>query len=495
MSITEIEQELLSLEDAAEFLCVSKSTMYRLLDQGKLRGMKAGKQWRFRKDDLLGYMQRGPAAQALAGVPIAVLDAELACWADLLAQAGSSSDAADDLALEGEAGKIAQLARRMAWLIFLRKASDLHIEPVWDNGVMHTQARLRVDGVLHEIRNMPFALHEALMLEWKGLAGLTPEEHERPQDGSAWLMFAEQQVRLRISIVPTVYGEKLAIRQVPTNIPSMRDLAIADTVLSEWIQHSHGLLLFTGPTGSGKSTSLAACVKELIPKNLNIMSVMDPQEYIYPHGVTHLKVEHYSCAEGLRAIMKQDPDVIIAGELGGDPEQAQLTVRAAETGHLVLTTMHTHDAIAPLYDLLEWGIKRSLLTANIIGIVTQRLLYKLCPACKAPQMPDAALLEEIRKAAEEGGYRIPETATFYRAVGCDACSNRGYKGRFALHEYFTFTPSLRAAFLRGMSLDEFTAVVREQGQLSSFAAGIQRIVEDGITSPEEVMLKVPRWRA
>lgn len=181
--------------------------------------------------------------------------------------------------------------------------------------------------------------------------------------------------------------------------------------------------------------------------------------------------------------------------MNGDPELAQRAVAAAETGHLVMTTMHTHDALSPLYEFLEWGVKRSLLTANITGIVNQRLLFKLCSACKAPHVPDPELLKEIRKSAEEGGYQIPASATFFQPVGCAACGKRGYAGRFALHEYFTFTPALRAAFLRGASLDEFTKLVREQGQLSSFAAGVKRAVEEGITSLDEVMLKVPRWRA
>ena len=497
MSTVELEQEqeLLSLEDAAEFLCVSKSTMYRLLDQDKLRGMKAGKQWRFRKEDLLAYMQRGPAAQALANVPIAVLDAELAFFADELAQAGSSTEEADDLTLEGEAGKIAQLVRRMVMLLIVHKGSDLHLESVWNAGEEQFVMRLRVDGVLQEIRRLPGMLCEPIVLEWKRLAGLPIDERAHPQEGDIRLLFHQQLAGFRLSIVPIIYGEKVAVRTIPVRIPSMEDLALLNTPLKDWMLRWQGLILFTGPTGSGKSTTLAACIKELIPYNMNIMTVEDPVEYLHPHGVTHLKVEHYSSAEGMRALLKQDPDVILVGELRGDHELAQRTVWAAETGHLVMTTMHAHDAISPLFEFLDWGVKRSLLTANVTGIVNQRLLFKLCPACKAQYTPDPDLLEEIRQAAEEGGYQIPTSATFYQSVGCDACQGRGYAGRFALHEYFTFTPSLRAAFLRGFSLDKFTKLAREQGQLSSFSAGVKRVVEEGITSLDEMMLRVSRWRA
>jgi excisionase family DNA binding protein len=494
MHTVQAGQELFSLEEAAEFLCVSKSTMYRLLDQGKLRGMKAGKQWRLQKDEMLAYMQRGPSALALANVPMAVLEAELDFFADALAQAGSSAEEADDPALEGEAGNIAQLVRRMVWLLCIMQGSDLHVEPVWDVEGARVVVRLRVAGMLHEVRRLPFALHEVLILEWKRLAGLASEERERPQNGSTWLAFPRQHVRLRVSIVPTVYGEKLAVRYIPSSIPSMEDLGLADTSLLTWIQHHEGLILFTGPTGAGKVTTQASCVRELLPKGLNIMTVEGPIEYIFPHGVTHLKVEQYSHAEGMRAIMQQDPDVIVVGGIDGDPELAQLTVWAAETGHLVMTTMHAHDAISPLYELLNWGVKRSLLTSNIIGIVNQRLLFKLCPVCKAPHTPDPALLKEIRKTAEEGGYHIPESAIFFQPAGCDDCQGIGYAGRFALHEYFTFSPALRAAFLRGVSIDEFTTLVRADRQLSSFAAGIKQTV-NGITSLDEVMRKVSRWRA
>ncbi|HEY3418304.1 MAG TPA: ATPase, T2SS/T4P/T4SS family [Armatimonadota bacterium] len=490
------EGELLSLDAAAEFLFVSKSTMYRLLDQGKLRGMKAGKQWRFRKEDLLAYLQRGPAALALANLPIAVLDTELDFFAGELEKAGTTIEASDDPTLEGEAGKIAQLVRRMVWLLYTRRGSDLHLEPVWEAGEEYLLIRPRVDGALIDLRRMPIALHEPLILEWKRRAGLAIEERSRPQDGSAIFTFRQKRAPLRVSIVPTLYGEKLAIRTIPMNVPTLEMLGLDKTPLNDWIQHfpTGGLILFTGPTGSGKATSAAACLGQLVSSHsLNAFTVMDPVEYLFPRGVTHLKVEQFTCADGMRALMRQDPDVIAVGELNGDPELARLTMNAAETGHLVMTTMHTHDAIKPLYEFLEWNIRRSLLAANIIGIVNQRLLFKLCDACKAPQEPAPEMLVEIRQGAEEGGYQIPEEAVFYTSVGCEQCKGNGFAGRFALHEYFTFNQTLRAAFLRGMAMDEFTKLAREQGQISSFAAGVQKAVE-GITSLDEVLRKVSRWR-
>jgi len=278
--VTQLDtQELLALEDAAEFLCVSKSTMYRLLDQGKLQGMKAGKQWRFRKADLLAYMQRDPAALALGNLPMKILDAELDFFAEELTRAGSAIAESDDPSLEGEAGKIAQLVRRMAWLLHARNGSDLHLEPIFSAGEYCTLIRLRIDGLLHDICRLPAVLHQPIMLQWKQLAGLNRDERARPQDGRARLVFAcaptptstsesvpLRELPLRVGMVPTVYGEKAAIRTIPTRIPSMADLTLDQTPLQQWVQKPRGLILIVGPTGSGKVTSVAACLRERISR-------------------------------------------------------------------------------------------------------------------------------------------------------------------------------------------------------------------------------------
>jgi excisionase family DNA binding protein len=488
-----LDQEVLSLGEAAEFLCVSKSTMYRLLDQGKLRGMKAGKQWRFRREDLLAYMQRGPAALALANLPIEVLDGQLAAFADELDAAGTSTDESDDPALAGEAGKISQLVRRMIWLLYTRGGSDLHLEPVWEAGKEYARLRLRVDGELRELHQLPLALHEPLVLEWKQQAGLSIEERSRPQNGSARIAYRDALVPLRVSVVPALYGERLAVRILQSRLPTLTELGIEDSPLNEWVLRPYGLLLITGLTGSGKLTVQAACVRELAERNVNIMAVADPIEFVFPPSIAQLKVERFTCAEGVRAILQQDPDVIIVGELRGDPELARAASFAAETGHLVLTCQHAYDSISPLYEFLEWGVKRSLLAAYVIGVVHQQLLPRLCDACKVEHAPDQDLLAEIRASADAGGYEMPEAPIFYESVGCESCQGRGYTGRFVVHDYFTFTPALKAAFLRGASVDELTGLAREAGQPSTFAIGVQKAVE-GATSLDDVMRRIPNWR-
>jgi excisionase family DNA binding protein len=491
-SETREEQELLSLSEAAEFLFVSKSTLYRLLGEGKLHGMKAGKQWRFRREDLLDYIERGPAALALANLPMAVLEAELDFLAEELVRAGTSAEASDDPSLTGEEGKLGQFVRRVVWLLHARGGSDIFLEPVWEAGREYTRLRLRVDGRLEDVRELPFALHEPLILEWRARAGLSLESRTRPADGSARLTFGETLVPLRVSIVPTLYGERLAVRDIPTRVPTLEELGLGESPLQEWLRRPRGLLLIAGPTGSGKATTRAACVHEMLTRNVNILAVEDTVQYLFPPRVAQLKVEGFTCAEGVRAVMQQDPDVIVLGDVAGDQELARAAMYATETGHLVLPCLHADDSLDPLYDLLESGIKRSQLVANLIGVVYQQLFEKLCPACMVAYAPAPELLEQIRTAAAAGGYVVPDSADFHEAVGCEACGNRGTTGRIALHEYFSFTPALKDAFLRGASAEELGRLARREGLLSLFATAVQRAVA-GWVPLEEVMRRVPQW--
>lgn len=487
---TAAKMELLTLEEAAEFLCVSKPTMYRLLDQRKLAGMKAGKQWRFRKEDLLAYMQRGPAAQALAKVPMSVLDAELAFLAGELEKAGTTADACDDPALEDEAGKITQLVRRMVWLLRTLRGSDIHLNPVWEPEGAALLLILRVDGALREIRRLPFMLHDALVLEWKRQAEMPIDDRQHPQQGRAQIQYGNKLVPLRVATVPTLYGDKVSVRVIPDRIPTLEILEIDQTPLKEWTHKHRGLLLFVGPTGSGKATSRAAFVQEILThSDVNVLSVENTVEYVFPHGVTHLKLAHFTPAEGMRAVQYHDPDVIILGELHDDPELAQQAVWAAETGHLVMTCMHANDAVTPLFEFLEWGIKRTHLAHNLIGVVYQQLAPKLCAACKEAVTPEPAVLDRIRRASEAGGFPLPDDAVFYQqpSARCPSCG-----GRIAQHEFLTFTPAVRSAFMQCKSIEEFTNAVRQEGQLSFFAEQVKQALA-GIISLDTLMRSCPLY--
>lgn len=487
------EQELLGLEAAAELLCVSKSTMYRLLDQGKLRGMKAGKQWRFRKEDLLDYLQRGPAALALANLPAGVLDAELVYLADILAQADTPD--AFESRTEDEAGKVALLVQRMILLVLAHKASDLHLEPVWEAEGSYSLLRLRVNGVLQEIRRLPIALHLPLVLEWKRLANLS--EDTRPQYGIARFIHGRN-ITLRVATVPTLHGEKLTARTIPWVVPSLDVLGLRETPLVDWALQNAGLLIVTGPTGSGKTTTLVSCLRERQSPEINIMSIGSSMEYSMA-GVTYIDAQGMSIAEAVRAARPHDLDILLLGDVN-NAELAREVVWTAETGHQVLTTMHARDAISPIFQFVEWGIQRTMFAGALIGITQQRLFFKLCPACKAPVTPDPALLAEVARVSAEGGYVVPDDAVFYGPVGCPQCADypygkpgKGYFGRIALHEFFAFTPAMKSAFIRGADLETMTRLSREAGNLSLFAAGMQQAVA-GVISLDEVLRRIPEWR-
>jgi type IV pilus assembly protein PilB len=395
--------------------------------------------------------------------------------------------------LVGEEGKIVQILRRMVWLLHTSGEYDLHLEPIWEGGQEVALLRMRAGEEWREVRQIPRALHEELVLKCKQQAGLSIEERSRPQAGSASLVYGDTLVPMRVSVSPTLNGERVAIRVVPTCSRSLADLGLADSPLAKWLDQSQGLVLITGPTGSGKVTTQAACVRQLAERKLSIVSAEDPLEYLFPRGVAHLKLEQFTRAEGLRALLQQAPDVIVLGELETDPELARSAAVAADKGHLVLAYQHGHDSISALYDFLEWGVERSVLTATLVGIVNQHLLARLCDACKAKHVPENDLLREIRTCAEEGGYRIPDSAVFYEPVGCESCHGKGYLDRCVTHEYFTFSPVLETAFLRGASQDELTRLAREEGRASSFAVGVQKAVE-GITWLEQVMRRMPHWR-
>jgi excisionase family DNA binding protein len=471
------EQELLSLEDAAEFLCVSKSTMYRLLDQRKLTGMKAGKQWRFRKEDLLAYMQRGPAAQALAKVPMPVLDTELDFLGTELAKAGTEPAACDYPMLEDEAGRITQYLRRLVWLLHTLRGSDIHLNPIWQADGAAVQLVLRVDGALREIRRLPFVMYDALVLEWKRQAELPIEDTHHPHEGRSQFVFGEIMLSHRVATVSTIYGEKVSVRPLPTTIPTLQVLGIDDTPLVALSKRQRGLLIFAGPTGSGKATTMSAFVQEILTHGpRNIMTVVDPVEYIFMHGVTHLNLAQMTPVEGLRAVLYHDPDVVMLGELRDDPELAQQAIWTAETGHLVLTCQHASDPVELLYEMLAMGVKRALFANNLIGVVYQQLAPKLCAQCRIPATPEPDTLEKMRQAARAGGYTLPEDAVFYQQTGCPSCG-----GRVALHEFILFTPEVRQAFLQCASKEEFTKELRAQGLLSFFAAQVQQAVSGKIS--------------
>jgi general secretion pathway protein E len=319
------------------------------------------------------------------------------------------------------------------------RASDLHFEPYEARSVV----RFRVDGVLHDVLEPPRALHAALVSRLKIMASLDIAEKRLPQDGRISLKLGDRAVDVRMSTLPTGSGERVVLRLLDKESAQL-DLAslgmAGDTLASvdALIREPHGILLVTGPTGSGKTTTLYAALSRLPRGSANMMTVEDPVEYALD-GVAQTQVNpriELTFARALRAILRQDPDVVMIGEIR-DLETAQIAVQASLTGHLVLATLHTNDASSAVTRLADMGVEPYLLSSSLLGVLAQRLVRLLCPACKraAPPTPgEAKLLAELG---------LPSTQVLHAPVGCDACNHTGYRGRTGIYELLRVDDAMR----------------------------------------------------
>lgn len=362
-------------------------------------------------------------------------------------------------------------------------ASDIHIEPLKEQ----VRVRFRIDGLLHEATVLPKSTLSSLVTRLKILANLDIAEKRLPQDGRFQIKYGKREVDLRVSTLPTVFGEKVVMRLLVknTNILAVEQLGFNQRNLQEFsgiIRHSYGMILITGPTGSGKTTTLYAVINELNNKERNIITIEDPVEYVM-HGVNQTQVNikaGMTFAAGLRSILRQDPDVIMIGEIR-DAETAAIAVKAATTGHLVLSTLHTNDAAGAITRLIDMGIESFLVASSVIGIVCQRLVRLLCPHCKeayqlAPESPEREFL----------GLPVQQPVTLYRPKGCDNCNNIGYKGRTAIQEVLPVSNSIRQMAKQRASEQEIKARARSEGMITMREDGIKKVLE-GVTSVKEVM--------
>lgn len=488
---TTAQSELLSLSQAAEFLDVSKSTMYRLLDQGKLRSLKAGRQWRFRREDLYAYLNRSPVA--LVSAPDDALDAELAFFREQSANAAVSyrrrlhdADTTDSVA-----ERVRALVGTILAHGFISRASDIHLDPIGTGDADHVWLRLRVDGVLHEVRRIPSSLQEALTVGFKSLAGMDTDESRIPQDGRIWVTINGRDLDMRVAVVPTPFGESLTTRIMdPASVRlTLDDLRLTSEDLGrveDWLGRSYGLILITGPTGSGKTTTLYTCMQKLARPEVKVVTVEDPVEYFLPHA-TQIQVNPKAgstvarCAD---AVLRLDPDIVMVCEIQ-DEIVAMSCCRLALTGHLVLSQMHMDASVSALMRLRDWGTDPFILSSALTGIASQRLVRRLCPACRAPIDPPPALLDRARALAAAGGYILPEEAAFFSPVGCEKCHG-GYRGRASMIELLSVTPAVADAFLRGGTEQELRQIAIAEGMRSLAADGLRKAAE-GLTSVQEVL--------
>lgn len=360
-------------------------------------------------------------------------------------------------------------------------ASDIHIEP--DKHCVHI--RYRIDGMLHELMTPPKEWHASIISRIKVIGQMDIAEKRVPQDGRIHIVAEGREIDLRISSMPTILGEKIVMRILDkSNLQLDLDKLGYEhgmvLSLKRMLRKPNGLFLVTGPTGSGKTTTLYSAIDLLRSKSTNITTIEDPVEYQLGQ-VNQVQVNHVvglTFARTLRSILRQDPDIIMVGEIRDD-ETAQIAIQASLTGHLVLSTLHTNDSPGAVSRLINMGIEPYLLASSLMGVVAQRLLRTICPKCKTTFFPDDSILDEI-------GWQGPRNRAFHRGQGCPLCHDSGYKGRRALCEVLEMTTSMRELILTRPSASAIKALLRKDGWRDLKEEGL-RCVEEGITSIEEMM--------
>ena len=405
-------------------------------------------------------------------------------------EAGGLADVDDitDLAdLQKMAGETAVV--QMVNLIFAQAvrdgASDIHVEPY----EREMKIRYRVDGMLRDIMSPPKMMHAAVVSRLKILGEMNIAERRLPQDGRIKIVIAGRNVDVRISIVPTVFGERAVMRILDkgTAMLGLEELGMRPDTLVRFrrmIRVPHGVILATGPTGSGKSTTLYASLQEIWSPTTNILTIEDPVEY-QVRGIGQIPVRPQiglTFANGLRSIVRQDPDIIMVGEIR-DYETAEIAIQAALTGHLVFSTLHTNDAAGAVTRLLDMGVEPYLVASSLIGAVAQRLVRRVCPACAAPDAPHADALEAVGIGPADWAGEPP----FRRGRGCDKCLHTGYKGRVGLYELFTVDETVRRLTVaRSASSEMRDHAVQSHGMRTLLGDGRLAVLA-GKTTPEEVM--------
>ncbi|MBL0142238.1 MAG: type II secretion system ATPase GspE [Betaproteobacteria bacterium] len=364
------------------------------------------------------------------------------------------------------------------------RASDIHVEP-FENRLI---VRYRIDGVLNEVESPPRRLSAAVISRVKIMANLDIAERRLPQDGRIKLRIQGKEIDLRVSTVPTMHGESVVMRildkgGVPLDFASLGfDGKLLEAFL-EALNQPHGVLLVTGPTGSGKTTTLYTALDRLNRPDVKILTVEDPVEYQMP-GINQIQVKpqiNLTFANALRSIVRQDPDVIMIGEIR-DLETAEIAVQSALTGHLVLSTVHTNDAPSTVNRLLDMGIEDYLLTSTVVGILAQRLVRALCTHCRKPYVALPEVVEQmgLRRFVPDG------EVTLHHAAGCGQCSGTGYFGRMGIMEMLPLTDRLRSLVMRHANSADLRAAAVEEGMESMFENGLRKAVA-GVTTLEEVL--------
>ena len=397
---------------------------------------------------------------------------------DSLASVSSSLDTI------GDEAPIVRYVNSLIEQAIENRASDLHIEPSEND----LRIRYRIDGVLHEVETVPKSVQSALISRLKIMAAVDITERRVPQNGRITVQLGQRHVDLRVATLPTVWGEKVVLRVLDTGGIDLELKRLGFTNhnylrFSTSFSKPHGMVLVTGPTGSGKSTTLYATLSEISKPEINIITVEDPVEYRLP-GVNQVQVNHkagLTFAAVLPAILRSDPDVVLIGEIR-DRVTAQLAVEASLTGHLVLSTLHTNDAPSAVTRLVEMGIEPFLVGSSLDCVMAQRLARRLCQWCRAPYEPSQAELEGARWPFDV----LPAPSQLWRPVGCRSCSNTGYRGRTALHEVMPVSEDIERLAVERASAHEIQRVAMAEGMEMLRVDGLRKAM-DAETSLQEVL--------
>ncbi len=389
---------------------------------------------------------------------------------------------------------IAKIVETVLTFAMKGRASDVHIEPQEDK----TRIRYRIDGILHEKLVLPKGVHDAVVSRIKILADLKIDERRLPQDGRFTFRMGEEEVDLRVSTLPTVHGEKVVMRLLKKTqqVPTLSDLGLRANALKVFegaITVPHGIILITGPTGSGKTTTLYAVLNKINTPKVNIVTLEDPVEYDMP-GINQVQINNQaglSFASGLRSFLRQDPNIIMVGEVR-DQETADLAVQASLTGHLVFSTLHTNSAAGALPRLLDMGAEPYLLASSMTCVMGQRVVRKVCPHCSTKYVPQQAVVDNIRDVlgplfdAWLTQHKTGQGLELVKGVGCDECNGTGYSGRVGIYEVLSISEKVGRLIMEHASDSDIQRQAMQEGMILMKQDGYLKVL-DGATTIEEVL--------
>ncbi len=386
----------------------------------------------------------------------------------------------EDLLDANDEAPMIRLANSILFEASKQRASDIHIEP-FEKEMM---IRYRIDGVLYPILTVPRRLQSALTSRVKIMAGMNIAEKRLPQDGRISIRMGGREIDIRVSNVPIVHGERMVLRLLDKTslVLTLGQIGLSDeglSTLSALIERTHGIFLATGPTGSGKTTTLYAALQKINSPDKNIITIEDPIEYQLK-GVGQIQVNpkiDLTFGNGLRSILRQDPDIIMVGEIR-DVDTAQIAIHASLTGHLVLSTLHTNDSAGAITRLLDMGVEPFLVSSSVLAIIAQRLVRLICKECKTSYAPTHEELTKLKIKTK--------VALFYKGKGCTACLNTGFYGRVGIYELLLITDEIRSLILAKTDANQIKAKATSSGMLTLREEGIKKVIE-GLTTTEEIL--------